>query len=183
MSTETLSTAPSIRSFAVRFGVTTLVVGGFIVLVLGSRGMLFVGRAMTHTRLHAPNLQLIADAPLAIRIHLATVLAAFVLATVQMVGPKGRTFHRVLGWVLAVLFVTTAIAALFIRDRSGSLFNPFQIFVATTLISIPWGIAAARKHNVRRHASLMAGLYFGALIIAGVLAFLPGRLMWRVFFG
>ncbi len=29
----------------------------------------------------------------------------------------------------------------------------------------------------------MTGLYFGALVIAGLLTFLPGRLMWRVFFG
>jgi uncharacterized membrane protein len=29
----------------------------------------------------------------------------------------------------------------------------------------------------------MTGLYFGALVLAGLIAFMPGRLMWRVFFG
>ncbi len=29
----------------------------------------------------------------------------------------------------------------------------------------------------------MTGLYVGGLIFAGTLAFLPGRLMWQVFFG
>jgi uncharacterized membrane protein len=29
----------------------------------------------------------------------------------------------------------------------------------------------------------MAGLFLGGLIIAGVLTFIPGRLMWRLFFG
>jgi uncharacterized membrane protein len=30
---------------------------------------------------------------------------------------------------------------------------------------------------------MMMGFYTGALIIAGVLTFMPGRLLWRVFFG
>ena len=29
----------------------------------------------------------------------------------------------------------------------------------------------------------MAGLFLGGLIVAGLLAFIPGRLMWRLFFG
>jgi uncharacterized membrane protein len=29
----------------------------------------------------------------------------------------------------------------------------------------------------------MGGLYFGSLIVAGLLTFLPGGLMWRVFLG
>ena len=117
------------------------------------------------------------------KIHLATVLAALVLATVQMIGPKGRTLHRILGWTLAILLVATSVAAMFIRGPQGGLFNPFQIFVVTTLITVPWGVIAARRHDVRRHANMMSGLYFGALVIAGGLTFLPGRLMWRLFFG
>jgi len=183
MTSQTLSTAPSARSLAIRFVLTLLIAGGFVVLVLGARGLAFMAGMLANARLHAPNFDLIAQAPLAMQIHLATVTVAFVLATVQMVGPKGRTFHRVLGWTLAVLLVTTAIAALFIRDRTGAVFNVFQIFVVTTLITVPWGIISARRHNVRRHARMMSGLYFGGLIIAGALTFLPGRLMWRVFFG
>ena len=29
----------------------------------------------------------------------------------------------------------------------------------------------------------MRGLYFGGLIVAGLLAFAPGRIMYRMFFG
>ncbi len=183
MTSPTVSTALGVRALAIRFGVSVVAGGAFLVLVAGPRGLAFMSGLAARAHLHAPDLALIGEAPLAIRIHLTTVAAAVVLATVQMVGPKGRTFHRVLGWTLAVLLVTTAIAALFIRDRSGALFNPFQIFVVTTLITVPWGVIAARRHDVRRHARMMSGLYFGALIVAGALTFLPGRLMWRVFFG
>ncbi len=183
MSSQDLSTGPNPRGFAIRFGIIFLVTIGFIVLFLGGRGMVAVGAMMAHARLHAPDWRLITEASLPIRIHLATVSAALVLATVQMVGPKGRTFHRVLGWTLSVLLVVTAVAALFIRNPAGGLFNPFQLFAVWTLVGIPLAIISARRGNIRRHGGIMAGIYFGGLLLAGALTFLPGRLMWRLFFG
>jgi uncharacterized membrane protein len=183
MADQAVSTARSGRAIAIRTIVTGLGLFAFLAFVIGGRGGAYIVYALAHARLHWPDWRLIAEAPWAIRIHLATVAAAVVLTTVQVLGPKGTTVHRTLGWALAVLLVTTAIAALFIRNPGGGLFNPFQVFSLWTLIAIPWGIASARKHNVRRHASLMYGFYFGGMILAGLLAFLPGRLMWRVFFG
>lgn len=183
MSSQELSTAPDARGIAIRVAIGLGVTVLLIVMFAGLNGLVFLARMAAHSRLHAPRLDLLAEAPLAIRIHLATVGAAVVLATVQMVGPKGRTLHRVLGWTLAVLLVTTAIASLFIRNPTGGLFNPFQLFAVWTLIAVPWGLMSARGHNVRRHAGIMSGLYFGGLILAGLLTFLPGRLMWRIFFG
>jgi uncharacterized membrane protein len=159
------------------------IVFAFIMLLLGPGGGAYATRVVASAQLHAPNWGLIAEAPIAIKIHLATVLAALVVATFQMVGPKGTTVHRVTGWTLSVLFVITAVAALFIRNPQGGLFNPFQLFSVWTLIAVPWAVLAARAHNVRRHASIMMGFYFGGMILAGLLTFLPGRLMWRVFFG
>ena len=101
----------------------------------------------------------------------------------QIIGPKGTTWHRGLGWTLAVLFIATAIDSAFIRNPQGGLFNPFQLFSVWTLIAIPLAVFAARRHNVAFHARMMMGFYIGSLIIAGALTFLPGRLMWRVFFG
>ncbi len=183
MSSQTVSTVPKARSFAIRFGVSLLAATGLVVLALGARGIAYVGRMMASARPHLPDLGLIATASPAIQIHLATVLTAFALATVQMVGPKGRAFHRINGWALSILLAVTAVASLFIHDPRGGLFNPFQVFSVWTLIAVPWAVISARRHNVRRHAAIMSGLYFGALVIAGALTFLPGRLMWRVFFG
>ena len=44
-------------------------------------------------------------------------------------------------------------------------------------------VAAARRHKVRLHARLMTGLFTGGLVLAGLLAFMPGRLMWRLVMG
>lgn len=183
MSSQGVSTVPSTGRMALRSLSFSTVVVAVIMLVIGPRAWTAIGSAFANAQLHAPNLGLIVRAQPAIQIHLATVLAAFVLMTVQVFGPKGRTAHRVLGWILAGLLIVTAIASLFIRNPQGGLINPFQIFSLWTLVGIPLAVVAARRHKVQFHGRLMMGFYIGALIIAGALTFLPGRLMWRVFFG
>lgn len=195
MSTQAVSTGQGFsasafaRGFAIRLALSFAVIAVlFVIFKMTGLGSVGAHRAaalgpLPAAHLHAPNWSLLAMSSLAIKIHFATVLAAFGLATLQMVGPKGRTFHRVLGWTLVVLLVTTAVAALFIRNPSGGLFNPFQIFSLWTLVGIPLAVFAARRHDVRRHARIMTGFYLGSLLIAGLLTFIPGRLMWWMFFG
>ena len=48
---------------------------------------------------------------------------------------------------------------------------------------MPLGLAAVRRRQVRRHARMMTGVFVGGLLIAGALTFLPGRLMFQLFFG
>ena len=183
MSSQELSTGELGRGIALRVAIGMAITFVLVVLMIGPAQLGQIGEVVARAQLHAPRWELLAQAQPAIKIHLATVLAALVLATFQMVGPKGRTLHRILGWILSVLLVTTAVTSLFIRNPQGGLFNPFQIFAVWTLIVVPWAIVSARRHNVKRHANMMAGLYFGALIFAGLLTFMPGRLMWRLFFG
>jgi uncharacterized membrane protein len=178
-----VSTVPKASQMALRSLIVSVLVTGVILLALGPRTWGYLGAAISGAQLHAPRLDLIAEAPLVIQIHLATVLAAFALATAQMFGPKGTTAHRVLGWSLVTLFIVTAIDSLFIRAPGAGPFNPFQIFSVWTLIAIPLAVFAARRHNAQFHARMMTGFYIGALVIAGALTFMPGRLLWRVFFG
>ncbi len=65
--------------------------------------------------------------------------------------------------------------------RSG--INALHIFTVVTVVSLWSGLTGIRRGNVRRHAASMAGLYIGGLIIAGITAFIPGRMMWNVVFG
>ena len=183
MSNPELSTAPRMSGLVVRSLSVALIVTAIILAMFGPKGLPQLWQVLSTARLHAPRVELLASAPLAIRIHLATVVAALALATWQMVGPKGRMTHRIVGWTLAVLLLITAVTSLFIHDPRGGLFNPFQIFSVWTLIIVPVALFAARRHNVRSHARAMAGLYFGGMVFAGLLTFLPGRMMWRVFFG
>lgn len=178
-----VSTVPKASHMAARSLMVSVLAVGAIFLVLGPRTWGYLAATLAAAHPHAPRMELIAGAPAVIQIHLYTVLAAFALATLQVVGPKGARLHRILGWTLAALFVTTAVDSFFIRNPQSGPFNPFQLFSVWTLIGIPLGVIAARRHKVAFHGRMMMGFYIGSLVIAGALTFMPGRLMWRVFFG
>lgn len=131
---------------------------------------------------HAPDLAPLLTASLAIQIHVAVVLAALAVGLYLLFGPKGRRAHRVLGWAWAVFMLVGAASSLFIMEVSPGEFSFIHLFSAATLISAPLGVYYARRHNVSAHRGTMTGLFIGGLLIAGTLSFLPGRLMWQVFF-
>ena len=134
------------------------------------------------------NLEPVLDASLPIKIHLATVLPAFAIGTWQIFfSTKGAPFHRALGYIYLTLMSITAFSTLFIHavmpNRPFFGFSPIHLFVPLTLFSVVGALRGAWTHNVRMHQRSMIGLYVGGLLIAGGLTFLPGRVMYNVFFG
>jgi uncharacterized membrane protein len=129
------------------------------------------------------NISVLLQAPLAIKVHLATVVPAFAIGTWQIFASvKGSGLHRALGFVYLVLMTVTAGAAFFIRSVGHGSLTLIHLFVPLTLFSVVGALWYARSGNTKGHRNAMLGLYFGGLIFAGALAFLPGRLMFRVFF-
>jgi uncharacterized membrane protein len=134
------------------------------------------------------DLEPLLTAPLAIRLHVVTVVPAFVLGTWLLFGShKGSPRHRLVGKLYLALMAVTAVAAVFIRSFSdlsvsaGPLrLGLLHLFVPLTAHGI---FATIRAGNIRGHRAAMRGLYFGAMIVAGLLAFAPGRIMFRMFFG
>jgi uncharacterized membrane protein len=55
--------------------------------------------------------------------------------------------------------------------------------VPLTLSSVVGAVYGARTRNIAMHRRSMWALYIGGILIAGTLTLLPGRLMYRVFFG
>ena len=128
--------------------------------------------------------ELLARQPLAIQIHLATVLPAFFLGTwLIFFSTKGSRFHRTLGLVYMTLMTVTAVAAIFIRSLRPGHLSWFHIFVPLTLFGVANAVWRVRRKDINGHRAAMMGVYFGGLIIAGALTFLPGRPMYRLFFG
>ncbi|MFT4255182.1 MAG: DUF2306 domain-containing protein [Caulobacter sp.] len=138
---------------------------------------------MLHAAPHMPNLSLIAAAPLKIQIHVAAALTALVIGTVLMVGVKGTRLHRTLGWTWVLAMASTAISSLFIREMNHGAMSWIHLLSGWTIVALPMAVYAARRHNVHMHRRFMTGLFVGGLVVAGGFTFLPGRLMWRVFFG
>jgi uncharacterized membrane protein len=130
------------------------------------------------------NLALLAAAPLAIKIHLATVLPAFVIGSWQIfLSRKGSRHHRAWGGLYLVLMTVTAVSTFFIRSIVPGHLSPIHLFIPLTLLGVVGALWYARRGNIRGHRNAMLGLYFGGLLIAGSLTLLPGRLLHRVFFG
>lgn len=134
-------------------------------------------------QLRAPDWSIIAGEALIVQLHLGTAVAALAIGGVLMAGLKGRTLHRVLGWTWVVCMAVTAISSLFIHRTNPGGFSFIHGLSAWTIVALPMAVWFARKHQVRRHRGMMMGLFFGGLCIAGLLAFLPGRVLFDTFFG
>ena len=133
-------------------------------------------------------LQPLLNAPLAVQIHVATVVPAFAIGTYQIFfSRKGERFHRVLGYIYLGLMTITAIDALFVHQimPGGPYFglSPIHLFVPLTLFGVVGALHGAWSHNVKMHQRAMLGVYVGGILIAGTLAFMPGRIMHTVAFG
>ena len=126
---------------------------------------------------------LLAAAP-AIQIHAFAAMAAFALGVVQLAAPKGTLPHRTIGWIWVVLMAAVAVSTAFVHTiRLWGPWSPIHLLSILTLVLLPVAVWRAHAHDVPRHRNAMLGLFLGALVIAGLFTFLPGRIMHAVAFG
>ena len=52
-----------------------------------------------------------------------------------------------------------------------------------TLVMLPIAVLHAGRRHVARHRLAMISIFAGALVIAGIFTFYPGRIMYAVVFG
>jgi uncharacterized membrane protein len=121
-------------------------------------------------------------APWLIQLHVAGAITSFLLGCVIMAQRKGSTLHRTLGWIWVVTMFTAALTSFFIRSNPDHSFSWIHAISAWTVIALPVGLAAIRMRHVRTHARFMTGLFIGGMMIAGLFTFMPGRMMWTLFF-
>jgi uncharacterized membrane protein len=130
-------------------------------------------RTAAHVAYHTP--------PLAIIIHLITVIPSIPLGAYVLARRKGDALHKFLGRLWGVLMVTTSIDSFWIRSVTGHI-SPIHIFSIVTLISIPLGVYHIRNGNPKLHYQAMRNTYIG-LCMAGIFAFTPGRMIGHLIFG
>ena len=99
-------------------------------------------------------------------------------------APKGTLPHRTVGWLWVALMVTVATTSFWIHDlRVWGQWSPIHLLSIFTLIMLPPAVIHAMRHRVKDHRKAMVGLFTGALVIAGLFTFWPGRIMHAVLFG
>ena len=173
----------------IRVVVTTAVIGGVIGWSVlhghaapGSSPLAELGPPPSF-HLHAPRFELLAAAPMVIRLHVAAAVSAFVIGCILLAGVKGTTLHKALGWTWVAAMMVTALSSFFIKVVNPGHWSLIHVLSGWVAIGVPMGIAAIRRGNVRAHRRMMTGQFIGGLLIAGVFTLAPGRLMFQVFFG
>lgn len=169
-------------SFGLRFGISMAAVAVIVALSLGGAWRSVAALAAS-ARLHAPDMALFDALSPAIKVHLFTALAALALGGVLMTVRKGRTFHRVAGWVWVVLVSTTAGATLFITSLNHGSWSLLHLFTGWVLLVLPLAVLAAKRRQVSRHRKTMMGLFYGGFAVNLFIALIPGRTLWMMFLG
>jgi uncharacterized membrane protein len=124
------------------------------------------------------------DASAAIQLHAFAAMTAFALGVVQLAAPKGTLPHRTMGWIWVTLMVIVAASSFWIHDlRVWGPWSPIHLLSIFTLVMLPHAVMHARRHRVPSHRNAMIGIFAGALVIAGLFTFMPGRIMHSVVFG
>lgn len=129
------------------------------------------------------NLTPILTASTAIQMHIATIIIALIATGVILTMRKGTRIHRYTGWVWAVSMMVTSVITFWIDSFDLAYgFSPIHIFSVVVLVNVPYAIISIRRGNVEAHKNAMLSVTVGALGIAGLFTFMPGRIMWEVFF-
>ena len=124
------------------------------------------------------------EASSAIQLHAFAALGAFALGVVQMAAPKGTLPHRSIGWIWVALMLIVSISAFRIQEiRLWGPWSPIHLLAIFTLVMLPIAVLHARRHRVQNHRWSMIGIFAGALVIAGLFTFVPGRIMHQVVLG
>jgi uncharacterized membrane protein len=161
---------------------SALAIGAVLGLALGPSWRSIL-QACEGGRLHAPSVQAIARIPPVIAVHLAAALAALALGAALMLVRKGRTFHRIAGWVWVSLVALVAGSSLFITSLHPGRYSILHLFTGWTMIVLPLAVIWAKRHEVARHRRMMMGLFYGGFAANIFIAFIPGRTMWMLVFG
>jgi uncharacterized membrane protein len=83
-----------------------------------------------------------------------------------------------------LLMLVVSISAFVIHQlRLWGPWSPIHLLAIFTLVMLPLAVWRAHRHEVAQHRRAMLGLFFGALVIAGLFTFLPDRIMHAVVFG
>ena len=131
------------------------------------------------------------NAPIHIQIHAIAAMAAFVLGVIQILGPKGTLPHKIIGAGWVIIMATVVISSAFITNNVGPsdpIFNRFGFIHLLTLLgayTLVRGMMLIHEGGPRLkgHAGQFIGFFVGGILIAGALAFAPGRIMHAVVFG
>jgi len=114
-------------------------------------------------------------------IHLATAVPAVPLGAYVLLRRKGDRVHKLLGRIWAMLMMVAALSSFALTGMLGHI-GPIHILSLLVITGVPRAIWAARQGRIAGHVRGMTIMY-GSTVLAGLFAFLPGRMLGVWLFG
>lgn len=134
-----------------------------------------------------PNFALFFNSDPIIIIHALAAFAALFMGIGLLLMTKGTDIHRFAGrvWVLFMLIV--AISSFWISGIAQlgigiGPFSPIHLLSVWTIYMLYRAVVHIRSGHVQKHQRAMKSLFYMAIVGAGFFTFMPGRLMFNVFF-
>jgi uncharacterized membrane protein len=114
--------------------------------------------------------------------HVATAVPSIPLgAWVLLRRRKGDRLHKALGKLWAALMMAAALSSFGLTGMLGHI-GPIHILSLMVIVGVPRAIVAAREGRIAGHVRGMTIMY-GSTVLAGLFAFLPGRMLGQWLFG
>lgn len=99
-----------------------------------------------------------------------------------LTAPPVIQLHKIVGHTWVLCMSATAISSFWIFEiRLWGKYSPIHLLSALTLGLLVFAVYSVRMGRIHIHQYTMLGLYFFALVLTSMLAFLPGRIMHEVF--
>ena len=118
------------------------------------------------------------NASLIIQFHVIAAVVAFLVGPIALIRKRRDIFHKIAGYIFVVGIVVAALSSFFIFSiRMIGPFSPIHLLSVVSLVSVSFALYSIKNKNIKAHKRAMWRLYSQAIGIAGLFAFLPGRLM------
>ncbi len=123
-------------------------------------------------------------APLPVQLHVTGVVIAILLVPIVLWRGRRDRWHKRLGYVWVLAMLLTALSSFFISGLAViGPFGPIHLISVYVLWGLLRAIQAVRRRDIATHRAWMQGIAGGGLGVAGLFAFLPGRMMNSSLFG
>lgn len=129
-------------------------------------------------------MQPLLEASTIIQIHVLAAVFALVLGSLILFRRKGTRLHRLCGKIWVLLMLVTAVSSFGIHEiNTFGRWSFIHLVSVGTIVSLFYAVMVVRSGDVEGHKKAMRSIFVGALLIAGALSFLPGRIMHTVLTG
>ena len=127
----------------------------------------------------------ILNASTQIQIHVAFACVALLVGPLALFRLRRDRIHKIAGYIWIVSILGLAVSSLWIKSEIAFLwsFGPIHLLSAFATWGVIEGLYHIRTKDMAKHRASMQSVWFGAMGLAGLFTFLPGRVINRMVFG